>query len=472
MKRHLFYLPALSAMLVFAAACSDEIAGRDTPPREPEITATNGANAIALTSDEMTVLRTMGYQSPKISQDEAIDIAARFLGKSSLSKSTAAVRCNVLTRQKPSISKSGTTDTDTMMYVLNYGNNEGYALICADIRVPDQVFAYSETGSMDTDTDNPGVQLFMDMAVDYMDASIAEVESKRDSLRVSAFDKLGVSADENSDTKRLSKYSMEQIKCTTMGSSITVKNHGRVDALIKTEWGQGKPYNDKCGGSATGCVPIAVAQILAYWKYPDIYNNIILDWNTILNGSKDDTDYKEKVSTFVAMVRAGLGTKGTSTKKRKALKYFRTIFCSTQSQMYDYKYDKVTKALDDGMPVYIRGNRGSSGHAWIADGYLKRDVTKSETIKYMIIEHKDDGKTSYRYEDITESWTTSYRLIHFNWGWGNGNGYYNNNVFDTDKKMVEDNNHDGYFHYEPAGTSERHYYNKNIEIITDIKPRY
>ena len=141
--------------------------------------------------------------------------------------------------------------------------------------------------------------------------------------------------------------------------------------------------------------------------------------------------------------------------------------------MYDYKYEKVTAALDKGIPVYIRGNKDSNhgaGHAWIAHGYLNRNFVRNEIVKYLIVEHRDDGSYNSWYEDIPSTSITSYKMLYFNWGWkGRGDGYYSSDVFDTYKMMVDNGN--GHFSQEVSNTNERHYYNKNIEIITDIKPR-
>lgn len=47
-----------------------------------------------------------------------------------------------------------------------------------------------------------------------------------------------------------------------------------VDPLIKTMWGQGKPYNNltpTIDGQhcVTGCVATAIAQVLNYWRWPE-----------------------------------------------------------------------------------------------------------------------------------------------------------------------------------------------------------
>ena len=48
-----------------------------------------------------------------------------------------------------------------------------------------------------------------------------------------------------------------------------------VEPLLKTRWGQGEPWNRLCpvngSGQTTsvGCAPLAMAQVVNYWKYPN-----------------------------------------------------------------------------------------------------------------------------------------------------------------------------------------------------------
>ena len=54
-----------------------------------------------------------------------------------------------------------------------------------------------------------------------------------------------------------------------------IKLSAAVGPLLKTRWGQGEPWNRQCptNGSgertSVGCAPLAMAQIVNYWKYPN-----------------------------------------------------------------------------------------------------------------------------------------------------------------------------------------------------------
>ena len=62
------------------------------------------------------------------------------------------------------------------------------------------------------------------------------------------------------------------------GETVPVKAPKRsaaVEPLLKTDWGQGEPMNRQCPPNAAGditsvgCGPLAMAQIMYYWKYPN-----------------------------------------------------------------------------------------------------------------------------------------------------------------------------------------------------------
>ncbi len=470
MKRQLLY--ATTAALLFAA-CSEPLQEAVEINNEAQST---DAKTIELSPEEMSLIERIANKSPKVSPETAQETALHLLGMqnqpASISKKMkTAVFCNKKSIYNK-LSKSYKLEDDTAFYVFNTTDNQGFAIVAADLRVPNQIIAYSDNGSFDTETDNPGLALFLDLAKGYVADCIATADAQEDSLTESICNKLGIDSQIKTQNSLSKVKELQRIKCTTMGEpTVTVVDKDNIKPLLKTEWSQDDPYNLKCGGNA-GCVPIAVSQIMAYWRYPDVLNGYRLDWNFILNGDTASYYYKEQVSSLIQIIREGGKTDGGSTKQTKALKYMRNIRLTTQNQYYDYDHFKVIDAVKKNKPVYMIGSKSknTAGHAWIVDGYLNRHITTDQTFKYCIVEELDNGTITYRYEDIPSTTTVSYMLFHINWGWGgSANGYYNVGIFDTNRQMVEDK--DKTFHQTSSTFIDPPNYNTNLEIITEIKPR-
>ena len=316
---------SIATLVLFFAAtlvsCDDDL----SPNSETEVTAATGTPQepsadvprVLLTQDEMILLEELSNKTPKISMERAMDIACNFMGKSSdaptLSKRGAEVpRCEVLTRSKQTISKSGTTteDIDTLMYLFNY--DEGYAVVSADVRVPERVLAYSEEGSVSVDTDNPGLQIFFDMAQEYVEYNIMKAELMRDSLNELLNDKIqDAIGDVLEPINGLSKAKREISRTEVYSNSkeTHVKTY-LVGPHIKTFWHQNYPYNEFVptkGGKRcpAGCVAVAFAQLMAFWQAPlrrtDSYDFI---WSSIV-GPKA---YSHAIADFIKDVGFNINT--------------------------------------------------------------------------------------------------------------------------------------------------------------------
>jgi len=81
-----------------------------------------------------------------------------------------------------------------------------------------------------------------------------------------------------------------------------------VGPLLKTQWGQGWPYNALCPIGAysnnhmpTGCVATAMAQIIYYWKYPATYNYSIMPLDYSYNGNFELARLMVNIGTSVEM---------------------------------------------------------------------------------------------------------------------------------------------------------------------------
>ena len=206
MKRVNYF--AFSAALMMAAACSeplDEVADEAAPQNDAGILVT-------LSPEELGFLTELSNGTPKISVDSAAKVA--------------------------------------MMNVFNATNDNGFAVISADARIPQQVLAFSETGNIELDSDSPTFDVFLDYAQNYAADCIAKAQEQRDSIINSIYEKFGItldldSANSLSKTKRVIQRFLLTCQCYT---NTNIKIISEVKPLIKTHWHQRTPYNDNIYG--------------------------------------------------------------------------------------------------------------------------------------------------------------------------------------------------------------------------------
>ena len=61
---------------------------------------------------------------------------------------------------------------DTLAYLFNFADSAGYVIICADDRVGCPILACVDNGTLGEETDNPGLNIFLENAQVYMKNSI------------------------------------------------------------------------------------------------------------------------------------------------------------------------------------------------------------------------------------------------------------------------------------------------------------
>jgi len=206
--------------------------------------------------------------------------------------------------------------------------------------------------------------------------------------------------------------------------------------IMHTEWGQSDPYNYYCpkiNGTAclTGCVPVAVGQIMAYYQYP----------KTIVDKSNKNITYTLPWSDMLSQGsylagNTGTGALGVARLLRQLGLYmgasygidetgvleegFNNIFEKfgyTTSGLKSFKADSIVSSLDKDQPVFICGSTSQGGHAWVLEGYKEyRELAHLYTTQY------PNFDMGIHYLDCED------RYYFCNWGW---NGYYNGYYLDT-----------------------------------------
>ena len=190
--------------------------------------------------------------------------------------------------------------------------------------------------------------------------------------------------------------------------------------LLSTTWSQGRGYNNQapyvpCGTGVsralTGCVAIAIAQVINYHQYPNWY-----DWDAMPDHS-GSTEVSKLMKNAGDAVDMDWGCDESSASMSNVAPAFLNNFNYFSASDNNFNYGTAEREIKYRRPVILSGgSKGrdcfagifcydtyENGHAWVCDGYKKNTVTSS-TFQY------------------------SYKYLHMNWGWGGGwNDWYSFN---------------------------------------------
>lgn len=286
-------------------------------------------------------------------------------------------------------------DAEEPYYVFNNGDNRGFTIVSGDDLLP-EIVGYSDRGTFTSE--NMPVQLkdFLD-GYKHMVADLLSGDSHAKSVVMERNNQL----------------------LTAPGSSPV---HTPLLGTIALD--QGSPFNNltpmKNGAhSVTGCVATALAQIMAYYKYPSalmedipayttrtngyemssISKGVTYDWDNILDMYFDPSEYNDTQALEVAKLMLHVGCalemdydkRGSSAYTSKAgevlAKYFGYDPDNTTPIYREYVTQQewnniIYGELEALRPVLFSGSNSSIGHAFICDG------------------------------------SDSNGLFHINWGWG------------------------------------------------------
>lgn len=195
---------------------------------------------------------------------------------------------------------------------------------------------------------------------------------------------------------------------TALFSSAFVVYGEEIPHMVQANYGQGAPYNHFCPDyDAAGCGPVAIAEILSYYKSPakgrgyvsyenpkeagqiitaDL-ENMPFDWSNILNDYTPGqyTDQQaDAVANLVfacgAAMRVAYGISTSTQNKNRMVYYLQHNLCiSPDSRYLNRQYYSTSEWLEilngqlrGGHPVFYRGSKifGDSeiGHMFVIDG--------------------------------------------------------------------------------------------------------
>jgi|ERR1035437_335908 hypothetical protein len=313
-------------------------------------------------------------------------------------------------------------------YVFNYKAG-GFCIVSADKRNT-PVIAFSDQGSFNIKLESISVGL-----AQWMEGSAAIIKNKRNQKlkSSSSIDEQWERA-ENPSITNISTLKMEPITPPQRSYVYTV------GPLLKTTWDQGCGYNDYCPNMSnpnncdhafTGCATTAIAQVLAYWKFPSTYN-----WSAMSLTYGNDYVARLMGDIFPNVISSYNEKTGSAcTNDYNITHVLLNTFHFRSASLAGYVNGitenggmddtKIIQNVISNQPVIIGGMESSwsilgipvtnGGHVWVVDGY-----------KYCYAAgHDGMGGIGKIYYGINWGWSGTYNGWFSMDSWSTPNGNYN-----------------------------------------------
>lgn len=374
-------------------------------------------------------------QSEIRSIDEAYDIAAKSLIWLDAESSRGEVRY-LTSKSDIKILKnkeSRSDSNDTLMYVINFVDEKGFAIVPANRNMP-ELLAVVENGSYD-----PNKTTEVEPFNDYMSFAVQSIGGG------------GITDPGKDDNKPVPMEEWKAVAHETVNS-----HHGLKSSYIWGEDGiEGKYFsNHRCG-----CGVLTAALTMAYFKYPQsiqlTYNNnstLALNWSSLVKHDSSKNVYsgttfvkcndeliaadQEKISKLckeigaraLAVCKNDKKTSVTVSNLANALSSFGFSVTANVSLDERITTDSITY-------IPYAQNKSGEWHMWVIDGY------KYITVTYAIYKRINDPNLGIKRPwEYISSRSENNEYVHHNWGWnGKYNGWFSVGFWVSNKGHSYDN---------------------------------
>lgn len=332
--------------------------------------------------------------SKQINEQLAKNVGQAFLIHSSnnqVLKNTSSLQ--LVYKANSNMNKSfGSANAATLFYVFNT-NATGFVIVAGDDNVT-PILGYSSQSTFDPNHIPPNVAKWM--------------EGYKSEIRYII--------ENNIQPNNQISQEWQNLKNGSAMNAIT-KAFNTVNPLLQTRWNQSPYYNASCpGGSVTGCVATAMAQIMKYWNYPATgsgfhsynhstygtlsanFGSTTYQWNSMPNTVNSSNAavatlmYQVGVSVEMNYSPQSSGAYVISNQSpiTNCAEYALTTYFGYKNTLQGIERANYTTLqwmntlkleLDANRPILYAGFGSGGGHCFVADGYDVNDY------------------------------------IHFNWGW-------------------------------------------------------
>lgn len=402
---------------------------------------------------------TMRSDTAKVvAKDDAALVAERYLSSSgAIASSRSATNISVETI-------SG-TDGKPLVHIVNYGENQGYAIVSAQ-KYFEPVIAYSSEGHFDVDQiKGSPAEKWLDEMTEYIDTPSLIPDSVKEQnftawLRLTDKEVAYVPSRAIDDPYAMSYimsamatwreqgyevYTIDDCDPTGYPYEIreaieTAKNTGyapngmskdylfvrvktessskRSDPMIKTQWQQDYPYNQALPSTSQflGCVPVAVSQVMYYHKHPS--NQFQFDSMPLAMVFFDSM----VLPNFIKTIGESCGINYNKGESRANIDEAKDALVKYGYNVTKIGYNsmQITNSLLQKRPVLF----GGSEHMWICDGFHSAEIVTHYELLYYTGDFAEIDPTLAFGRDIENNTYASTVSMHMIWGWDtkyNGN---------------------------------------------------
>ncbi len=361
---------------------------------------------------------------------------------------------------KKNSTRSIDTTSNDIVHIFNFEDNNGYAIMSGDRRIP-SLIAITEKGNLNINDTiyNSGFAIFLDGLVNLY----SEVPDDKETGEEHPED----NTDPANPQKPTTYY--------TYGEWKNIIYYP--DGLCRVNWSQRSPYNKYCPSkngksTKTGCTATALAQLMYANKFPSSYNGYTFSWDSMIIDEDDQTRKSDDVARL--MQQLGLpknldidyGNDESNADPDNISRTIKAFGYSSVGKLETYDTSTIVNDLKNGFCVILGGyshkktisilgitsTSYSGGHCWLGHGLLER----RREVRLMSA-HIGLLSTSYESE-----W---YILCNYGWN-GEDNGYYLSKVFDANNGYVYPSNTRA---TEDLGNGTKYNYQYKLRAITNIR---
>lgn len=352
--------------------------------------------------------------------------------------------------------RSNLQESDVPVYVFNFTDNQGFALVGGDSRLPG-VLCVIDQGELSPERsmDGEGTEIVLANIETYCRMCMGLPIIGPDGAIYSE-EEYGVLLPPKKETETRALPPAYYRLLETYGS------------ILECNWGQWFPFNYSCfspnGAQAkAGCVPIAVGQIMFHHGINFTYGSRYFDWD-IMHEIKDsscefttENDYAvPMVADFVRLLgntellNASYSPTSTTAKKDSIPSCFEKIGYHSGGVFQPFSYPALLENLNNGPAIafgfdhYTTDYPGNnphyySSHTWVIDQVLMFAPTKDLLLPLLTYSHCNWGRN------------------------GTNNGYFLNTTFNSNDPQQIPISRSDYFGIDG-------FYQYNVEIDCTISP--